>query len=810
MPTEDEAERAERLEKERVPTPELEQPFIAPASLHLPPGIEMPATQKLNLIIERTAAFIAGQNPQMEIVIKARQAKNPQFDFLNYDHYLNPYYRHIVKCIKAGTYVPQPTGKESPKEEEDEDSDDDAGYLHPGLLGSKEPKKPSVAPVIQQPPSSFPTTHAYSVATSGYAIPSSSYQSTTRSLAPPPEHEEVAPPAQTLIPQMTDVAPPVIEPVPEPTPEQPPPTTAPEPATGEADILAAYYATAASELVNAFLTALASAPPPPPGSETTPQQHLDGTPISTELAPGLDASQPLPPGTEQIPGLNPVPMPTVIPPPPDIQPIIDKLAEFVAKNGDEFENSVREKGDPRFEFLNSWHSFYPYYEQKKIIFRREAEERQQEQLNEQKAPVSFSIKPRDVDERVLVGRSALPVEESDSEEELPETKKPPAGSLDQAAGMDDLINLTKQQIALAMAGATLGKGDQPQLESFSEASSRAIGDQFDPNSRPRIAGLFEEKPKEIERPLWGKVETPSARPVSVDYNHGQRHRVPAPPSVPPPPRSRDYSRFAERSAPLSSGPGRPSLYQERLNPVRPPPKAAPPFVSREELARKQAEKMKLENKLAQAARQRMAGISKERQLQLERKKKAALFMSRMKDQPPSGEGSNDTDSDSSGHSGGRNQQGSPRRRSLSPKKQKGPPPKPTPKAYQVTFGTRPPEEPERRKRSRSRSPPPPTKSRRSSSPVMVKAKKSESSRLESTTLGAALAPFRKRSDGSRESSPGSSSSGLLKSKGISPGTLGEMIKKKNKESSEGRKAKIKKLVGSSKPSKEDEVIIHID
>lgn len=84
------------------------------------------------------------------------------------------------------------------------------------------------------------------------------------------------------------------------------------------------------------------------------------------------------------PGLNPVPTPTVIPPPPDIQPIIDKLAEFVAKNGDEFENSVRDKGDPRFDFLNSWHSFYPYYEQKKIIFRREAEERQQEQLNEQK------------------------------------------------------------------------------------------------------------------------------------------------------------------------------------------------------------------------------------------------------------------------------------------------------------------------------------------------------------------------------------------------------------------------------------------
>ena len=51
------------------------------------------------------------------------------------------------------------------------------------------------------------------------------------------------------------------------------------------------------------------------------------------------------------------------PPPPDIQPIIDKTAEYVARNSDDFERTVLERhcGDPKFGFLNPWNQFYPYY-----------------------------------------------------------------------------------------------------------------------------------------------------------------------------------------------------------------------------------------------------------------------------------------------------------------------------------------------------------------------------------------------------------------------------------------------------------------
>lgn len=57
----------------------------------------------------------------------------------------------------------------------------------------------------------------------------------------------------------------------------------------------------------------------------------------------------------------------IIPPSPDVQPVIDKMALYVAKNGIEFEMVVKNKCDPRFEFLNKDHLHHPYYEFKKQL-----------------------------------------------------------------------------------------------------------------------------------------------------------------------------------------------------------------------------------------------------------------------------------------------------------------------------------------------------------------------------------------------------------------------------------------------------------
>nr|AAH47839.1 Splicing factor, arginine/serine-rich 8 [Danio rerio]AAI64766.1 Sfrs8 protein [Danio rerio] len=121
---------------------EGEEPFVAPPGLLIPPDVELPATTKTHAIIERTANFVCKQGAQFEIVLKAKQAGNSQFDFLRFDHYLNPYYKHILRAMKEGRYTPASEGKqdqqqESKSDESDDDDDGDGNYLHPSLFAPK-------------------------------------------------------------------------------------------------------------------------------------------------------------------------------------------------------------------------------------------------------------------------------------------------------------------------------------------------------------------------------------------------------------------------------------------------------------------------------------------------------------------------------------------------------------------------------------------------------------------------------------------------------------------------------------------------
>lgn len=96
--------------------------------------------------------------------------------------------------------------------------------------------------------------------------------------------------------------------------------------------------------------------PPPPPPPAPPGLFLPNT---AEI-PG--AFHPPPhPGLSELP-LDPQ---SIIPPPPDLQPIVDKLATYVAKNGPDFESIIKAKDDPRFEFLNPWNTHHSYYNLKK-------------------------------------------------------------------------------------------------------------------------------------------------------------------------------------------------------------------------------------------------------------------------------------------------------------------------------------------------------------------------------------------------------------------------------------------------------------
>lgn len=125
--------------KESVDVPEEEPdendttPFTPSVKLDLPVDMEIPSTVKLNQIMEKTAKFISSQGPQMEILLKTKQAANPQFNFLNHDGQFNGYYKHILSMMKAGIY-PWPDVVKS-----EENSQDSVDFDMNGKAGSPAP-----------------------------------------------------------------------------------------------------------------------------------------------------------------------------------------------------------------------------------------------------------------------------------------------------------------------------------------------------------------------------------------------------------------------------------------------------------------------------------------------------------------------------------------------------------------------------------------------------------------------------------------------------------------------------------------------
>lgn len=71
-----------------VDAPDNDEPFALPTGLLLPDHIQRPAKMKEHNLIEKTAKFISKQGTQMEILLKAKQSYNSQFDFLSKRHLL--------------------------------------------------------------------------------------------------------------------------------------------------------------------------------------------------------------------------------------------------------------------------------------------------------------------------------------------------------------------------------------------------------------------------------------------------------------------------------------------------------------------------------------------------------------------------------------------------------------------------------------------------------------------------------------------------------------------------------------------------
>ncbi|XP_038658711.1 splicing factor, suppressor of white-apricot homolog isoform X2 [Scyliorhinus canicula] len=512
---------------------ENEEPYTAPPGLLVPSDVEVPATSKMHAIIERTAKFVCKQGTPFEIMLKAKQARNSQFDFLRFDHYLNPYYKHILKTMKDGKYVVQTEKRFDEKRksltesgDDDDDDDNDGCYLHPSLFASKsnsrleeltrplkvmDPDHPLAALVrkvkadaknLQKQQESDSSeavvgtveyTAADSVTTMYYGyymMPDGTY-----CMTPPPPGMEVS----------------------------------------------GYYSALPSEVAVETATGTSV----PPSSGTTPP-HTEGDSSSIQV----------PSSTTTVSATTVAPV--IIPPPPDIQPVIDKLAEYVSRNGTKFETSVRDKNDTRFEFLQPWHQYNAYYEFMKQY---------------------FSQKEGCAIPQETAASSSLVCSESST---------------------TDVLQFEVQQ------------------EVTSTSAANAMITQTDCTSST-------DKPNND-----GKLIKVSFAPISFAIKAKENDMLPLEKKRVKLDDDSDEERDAQETSNSDST-------KEMASSV--PPEERRPQLTAEEIEAKQA-KSKLEDRLAAAAREKLAQASKEckeRQLQAERKKRAALFLQNLKTPTPSGD-----------------------------------------------------------------------------------------------------------------------------------------------------------------------------
>ena len=155
---------------------------------------------------------------------------------------------------------------------------------------------------------------------------------------------------------------------------------------------------------------------------------------------------------------------TPTPPPPDLQPIVDKTALYVARNNDGFERTVLEKhcDDPRFSFLNPWDKFHSYYKMKKMEHKEKLaqEEAEKENLLKSKnaqrldptGAVRFKLQPKDsklveptvdlsVEEECLEEEGGGKGEDTDDGSNEPPPKKQHLSNEETGVGIDNKVQV---------------------------------------------------------------------------------------------------------------------------------------------------------------------------------------------------------------------------------------------------------------------------------------------------------------------------------------------------------------------------------
>uniref|UniRef100_A0A0N4WW52 Surp module n=1 Tax=Haemonchus placei TaxID=6290 RepID=A0A0N4WW52_HAEPC len=306
------------------------EPFVPPPGIKLPVGLVVPDNQKQNHIIERTALFVVTKGPQMEIVIKAKQRNNTEqvsfdhnehnllggvcgrglFGFLEFDNSLHPYYKYLSKLIREKKYTPSLT-----KHTKRGALGDRAGSASPGgTVNSNKEKKPNALTAL-----------------------ASQHESDSDSDSDYELHPSLLAGARkgARSPDVIDGTENAAGPRRRPSSPSPPRVTAHRhdyDMSKSNDIYASLFKSLSQVSVE---------------REEAEKRKLEKIEIEKHLA----ASAPPPPDEEYqawwlsfygtpCPFSSPQPM---VPPPPDLQPVISSYAEFVARHGAEAELELRGK-----------------------------------------------------------------------------------------------------------------------------------------------------------------------------------------------------------------------------------------------------------------------------------------------------------------------------------------------------------------------------------------------------------------------------------------------------------------------------------
>ncbi|KJH49161.1 surp module [Dictyocaulus viviparus] len=306
------------------------EPFEPPPGIKLPLGLAVPENQKQNHIIERTALFVVTKGPQMEIVIKAKQRNNTeQFGFLEFDNVLHPYYKYLSKLIREKKYTPDlaKRPKRPPQREQVGEQD-----MSTGGSTTKDNKSNALTALADQHGSD-------SDSDSDCELHPSLLSGMLK---------------RGRSPDVMDAAENAVGPRRRPISPSPPPVTAHRhdyDMSKSNDIYASLFKSLSQvsvereeaekrqkEKLEIQKHIMASAPPPPDEEYRAWWLSFYGTPC---------------------PYSSPQPM---VPPPPDLQPVISSYADFVARHGVEAELDLRDRADLQLNFMHPTSPHFSYYQ----------------------------------------------------------------------------------------------------------------------------------------------------------------------------------------------------------------------------------------------------------------------------------------------------------------------------------------------------------------------------------------------------------------------------------------------------------------